>query len=98
MQVVLQFPGPQGADWHAALVRALPEAQVHRWPDAPVEADFVLVWRPPADLFARVRPRRAVVNLGAGVDAVVDSPTLPRDIPLVRLEDAGMAEQMAEYA
>ena len=24
-------------------------------------------------------------------------PTLPNDVPLIRLEDAGMAEQMADY-
>jgi glyoxylate/hydroxypyruvate reductase A len=29
---------------------------------------------------------------------VVGLPTLPRDVPLVRVEDAGMAAQMAEYA
>lgn len=42
-------------------------------------------------------------NLGAGVDAILalerEHPgLLPRDVPLVRLEDAGMARQMVEYA
>jgi glyoxylate/hydroxypyruvate reductase len=43
-----------------------------------------------------------VFNLGAGVDAILalerEHPgTLPRDAQLVRLEDTGMAPQMAEY-
>ena len=58
---------------------------------------YACVWRPPAELFARVRPAKAIFNLGAGVDALLAVPTLPRDVPVVRLEDAGMAEQMAEY-
>ena len=46
---------------------------------------------------ARARPARAF-NLGAGVDALFRLETLPPDFPVVRLEDAGMAVQMAEYA
>ena len=38
-----------------------------------------------------------VFNLGAGVDSVPDVSMLPRNALLVRLEDAGMAEQMIEY-
>jgi glyoxylate/hydroxypyruvate reductase A len=81
-----------------AFARALPEARVRHCLDGPDACDFALVWRPPPEMFARLRVRRAVVNLGAGVDAVVGLPTLPGDVPLVRVEDAGMAEQMAEYA
>lgn len=97
MDVLLAFPGSGGAQWHATLASALPEARIHRWPDAPESVDFALVWKPSAELFERVRIRRAIFNLGAGVDALISVATLPRDVPIVRLEDAGMAEQMAEY-
>ncbi len=75
----------------------MPEADVAVWPDAPATPDYALVWRPPAELFTCVRPVRAIFNLGAGVDGLMGVPTLPRDVPVIRLEDAGMAEQMAEY-
>jgi glyoxylate/hydroxypyruvate reductase A len=52
----------------------------------------------PPELFSTAAPTKAVFNLGAGVDALVAVPTLPRDVPVIRLEDAGMAAQMAEYA
>ena len=84
--------------WHRALAERLKEASVHRWPgDVPAEVDYAFVWKPDPDLFRRVRVRRAIFNIGAGVDALLAVPTLPRDVPIVRLEDAGMAEQMAEY-
>ena len=84
--------------WLAAFERALPDVELHVWPEAPREVDFGLLWKPPPELFARTRITRAIFNLGAGVDALLAVPTLPREAIVVRLEDAGMAIQMAEYA
>jgi len=86
-------------DWAELLAQALPEAEVVAWNEnMPVQhADYAVVWRPPAVLFERERALRAVFNLGAGVDGLLKLPTLPAELPVVRLEDAGMAVQMAEY-
>lgn len=97
MKVLLQMPGRDVDAWRAAVASALPEAEIAVWPVAPADPDYVLVWRPPAELFARVRPAKAIFNLGAGVDALLAVPTLPSGVPVIRLADAGMAEQMAEY-
>src|SRR4030095_16586182 len=40
---------------------------------------------------------KAIFNLGAGVRHLLKLPNLPRNVPIVRLEDAGMAEQMVRY-
>ncbi len=61
------------------------------------QADIALVWKPPAALFAEQRALKLVFNLGAGVDALLAMPAFPRDVPLLRLEDAGMSEALAEY-
>lgn len=85
--------------WRDAFAERLPEMRFHLWPaEAPSEVDVALVWKPDPEAFRRVRIRRAIFNLGAGVDALLALPGLPADVPIVRLEDAGMAEQMAEYA
>jgi glyoxylate/hydroxypyruvate reductase A len=93
----LQAPRDEGKEWHRALAAAFPEATVFVWPDTLADPDYALVWRPPAELFVRVRPKRAIFNLGAGAEVLLALPTLPRHIPVIRLEDAGMATQMAEY-
>nr|WP_321302307.1 glyoxylate/hydroxypyruvate reductase A [Alcaligenes faecalis] len=59
-------------------------------------ATYAVVWQPDTVLFKQEPNLRATFNLGAGVDAVAG--TIPAEMPLYRLEDAGMAEQMAEYA
>jgi glyoxylate/hydroxypyruvate reductase A len=97
VKILLQPPRDEGDAWRAALASAFPDAAIAVWPDAPAEADYVLVWRPPAELFARVRPAKAIFNLGAGVEVLLAVPTLPGGVPVIRLEDAGMAAQMAEY-
>lgn len=88
------------AQWLDPLAAALPGTEVVMWrADQPVQdADIAVVWNAPAALFERERKLKAAFNLGAGVDALFRLPTLPADLPIYRLEDAGMAVQMAEYA
>jgi glyoxylate/hydroxypyruvate reductase A len=97
VQILLLAPRDGADEWRRALAAALPDAAIAVWPDAPAAPDYALVWKPPADFFARVRPAKAIFNLGAGVNALLDAPSLPDGVPVIRLEDAGMAVQMAEY-
>lgn len=61
-------------------------------------ADYALLWNPPpAALLGQTR-LRAAFALGAGVDALLGADALAPGVPLYRLEDAGMADQMVEYA
>jgi glyoxylate/hydroxypyruvate reductase A len=87
-------------EWIEPLQSAIPDAKIVNWSDdtGSVGADLAITWKPPGDLFTREPRIRAVFNLGAGVDALLRLPGLGADVPVVRLEDAGMAVQMAEYA
>ncbi|HET9034228.1 MAG TPA: glyoxylate/hydroxypyruvate reductase A [Dokdonella sp.] len=84
-------------EWCETLAACLPEAQVHAGPDAPA-CDYAVLWKPPAAVFAHQPRLKALFSLGAGVDGLLAMPALPRDVPLVRIEDCGMAAQMIEYA
>src|SRR6266542_3909406 len=97
MRLLLRTARAQSDGWRDAIAAALPEATITVWPDVDAHPDYVVAWKPSAELFARIARPRAIFNLGAGVDAMLALPTLPRDVPLYRLEDAGMAEQMADY-
>ena len=96
-RILLQTGHHDGDEWLDALSAALPEADIARWPDVPAAVDYLVVWKPPAEVFARVPVVKAIFNLGAGVDALLNVPNLPPGVPVVRVEDAGMAEQMADY-
>jgi glyoxylate/hydroxypyruvate reductase A len=85
--------------WCGAFQQAWPDASILAWSDdAPAtDARYAIVWNPPAGIFQRERKLEAAFNLGAGVDRLMTLPGLSPSLPIVRLEDAGMSEQMAEY-
>ncbi|PHM19952.1 MAG: glyoxylate/hydroxypyruvate reductase A [Curvibacter sp. PD_MW3] len=82
--------------WLAALRTALPQAEIEVWASGAPPGDYAVVWAPP-QAFLDEQPRlKALFNLGAGVDALTQLKVAPAT-QLVRLDDAGMSVQMAEY-
>ena len=82
--------------WLAALRTALPQAEIEVWAPGAPPGDYAVVWAPP-QAFLDEQPRlKALFNLGAGVDALTQLKVAPAP-QLVRLDDAGMSVQMAEY-
>jgi glyoxylate/hydroxypyruvate reductase len=98
VRLLLCTAGEDAPAWVAALRHALPTARVDLWPAAEANAaDYALVWRPPHELWRDLGRVKAIFNLGAGVDGLAGAVGLARSARIVRLEDAGMGQQMAEY-
>ncbi|MBO4148483.1 glyoxylate/hydroxypyruvate reductase GhrA [Enterobacter ludwigii] len=103
MDILFYHPTFDAAYWIKALTAALPGARVREWKRGDNEhADYALVWHPPVEML-QGRKLKAVFALGAGVDSILSKlkahpEMLPEDIPLFRLEDTGMGQQMQEYA
>lgn len=103
MDIIFYHPTFDTAYWINALTAAQPGARVREWKQGDNEhADYALVWHPPVEML-QGRRLKAVFALGAGVDSILSKlkahpEMLPEDIPLFRLEDTGMGQQMQEYA
>jgi glyoxylate/hydroxypyruvate reductase A len=82
--------------WLLGLRAALPGAEVSLWSAGAPQADYAVVWAPPQQFFDEQSQLKAVFNIGAGVDALLKL-QLPPHAQIVRLDDAGMSVQMAEY-
>lgn len=82
--------------WLEALRQEFPQAQLAAWHSGAPPADYAVVWAPPQQFFDEQTQLKAVFNMGAGVDALLKRDINP-GLPLVRLNDAGMGVQMAEY-
>ena len=100
MHIVFCCSDTNAAPWLQGLREALPEASIENWqpggePGARA-GDYAVVWAPPQAFFDSQHALKAIFNTGAGVDALMKL-TLPADVPVVRLDDAGMSVQMAEY-
>ncbi len=63
----------------------------------PQLAQYAVVWNPPTNFFDGMTSLRGIFSLAAGVDHLLRHPALPKDVPLARLENAGMGEKIAEY-
>jgi glyoxylate/hydroxypyruvate reductase A len=103
MNILYHMADDDPAPWLSDLAAHLPQARVRVWQAGDREpADYALVWKPPLELLQHRTGLKAVFNLGAGVDAILDllnrhPDLLPPHVPLIRIEDAGMGAQMAEY-
>jgi len=86
----------EGEPWVEELAEALPGARVSAWQPGAPAADYAVVWKPPQQLLDEQPRLKGIFNVGAGVDAICRL-NLPQGVPLVRIDDGGMAVQMAEY-
>ena len=82
--------------WLSHLRQAFPQADVALWQPGAAAADYALVWAPPQQLLDEQTQLKALFHIAAGVDALLKL-RLPVGVPVFRLDDAGMAVQMAEY-
>ena len=83
--------------WLQGLQSALPDATLSVWQPGVPAADFAVVWAPPQAFFDEQPGLKAVFNAGAGVDALL-ALRIPESTRIVRIDDGGMAVQMAEFA
>lgn len=76
-----------------------PAVDVRLWPELgdAHEIEFALVWKQPDGLFERLPGLKAVTSLGAGVEAILNDPALPRDLAVGRLAGPRLAANMAAY-
>lgn len=93
------------APWQRKFNKLLPGAKFLVWPDdintnsmdETSAIDYVLVWKPEPGLLAKFKNLKAIFNMGAGVDALLEDKNLPTDVPIVRLVDPLLTSGMVEY-
>ncbi|MEB6663368.1 glyoxylate/hydroxypyruvate reductase A [Achromobacter ruhlandii] len=100
MHILFACPLHDPDVWVPRLQAAMPGCRISVWNSdgPPSGAEVALVWKPPVELFRHETRIETLFNLGAGVDALLKMKEIPPHVRIVRLEDAGMSVQMAEYA
>ena len=98
MALLFYSPDEDAQAWRRALLHRLPDLDFRAWPDTGdlAEIDAALVWRVPPGLLRTLPNLKAVLSLGAGVDAMLADPTLP-ELPLCRLIDRSLTRMMSEF-
>ncbi|HEY8359176.1 MAG TPA: glyoxylate/hydroxypyruvate reductase A [Ramlibacter sp.] len=96
MRITVCCTDTKTAPWIEALQSLLPEADIGEWRPGAPPADHAVVWAPPQQFLDEQSTLKAIFNIGAGVDALMKL-RLPPQAVVVRLDDAGMSVQMAEF-
>ena len=99
MRILLHRADGNTEPWVADFAAVLPEAEVVAWQEGAALApcDYAVLWSPPAALVPELMHVKAIFVTGAGVDAIMKFAGALPAVPVIRLGDAGMAVQMAEY-
>jgi glyoxylate/hydroxypyruvate reductase len=87
------------ARWKARFDAVCADRRVVLLPDPaldPAEVHYAAVWKPAPGELAGLPSLRVIFNLGAGVDALIADPTLPK-LPLVRVAVDDLTKRMTEY-
>jgi glyoxylate/hydroxypyruvate reductase A len=96
MNITICFDKLPPEPWVQGLKQAFPQASVSAWTPGASPADHAIVWAPPQQFIDEQSGLQTLFNIGAGVDALLQL-KLPPSLKVVRLDDAGMSVQMAEY-
>jgi glyoxylate/hydroxypyruvate reductase A len=96
MRILFYADNTKVQPWVDGLREAIPHAEVETWQGGAAPADYAVVWAPPQQLLDEQPQLKGIFNIGAGVDALLKR-RLPPTTLLVRLDDAGMSVQMAEF-
>ena len=86
--------------WTEAMRKVAPDLDVRVWPDRMGNIDdieYCAAWLPPPGVVRGLPNLKVIMSLGAGVDAILKDPTLPEDIPIVRVNDPDLTGRMTEY-
>ena len=99
MRILLYRADGNTEPWVRDFAEVLPGAEMVVWQEGAPEAvcDYAVLWGAPAALLGQLTHVKAIFLAGAGVDAVLKFGDALPDVPIIRLGDAGMGVQMAEY-
>jgi len=97
--ILLAMTGLDPKPWHERFRTLAPQRDIRLWPEQvgrAADVTYACVWQPPPGLLAGFPHLRAIFSLGAGVDHVINDPSLP-PVPIVRIVDADLTMRMSEY-
>jgi glyoxylate/hydroxypyruvate reductase A len=97
--ILIAVGSADAAAWLDRFRAEAPRRNVRPWPVGSgdsADIGYACVWKAPPGALTPFRNLRAIFNLGAGVDALLRDPDLPR-VPIVRAVHPDLSMRMTEY-
>lgn len=89
-------------DWLEYLTKEFGEGRVDMrvWPDTvgdPADIEYAMVWRHPHGDLMNYPNLKCILSLAAGPEAVLEDPGLPEGVPVVRLVDSSLTDDIVLF-
>jgi glyoxylate/hydroxypyruvate reductase len=96
---VFVTPTWDGGAWAQNMRLSIPGRSVRVWPEMGnvSEVHYAAAWLPPPNVLKDLPNLKVIFSLGAGVDAILSDPTLPHNVPIVRVNDPDLTMRMSEH-
>lgn len=100
VSIVFKAGAGDPSGWERELRQRIPNLDWRVWPDIgdPTTVDFVLAFKVEPGFFAQFSNLKGILATGAGVDGLFADPTVPLGLPVARIVDPYMTEQMVQWA
>ena len=100
VSIVFRAGAGDPSGWARELRARIPDLDWRVWPDVgdPATVDFVLAFKVDPGFFRQFPNLKGILATGAGVDGIFADPDVPLDLPVARIVDPYMTQQMVQWA
>lgn len=91
--------GERAEDWVPAFAAKAPDIPFIVYQDGMDISDFryAIIWRPNPSIVSQLVNLEVIFGMGAGVERLLGDPSVPAQIPIVRMVEPGLTCGMVEY-
>ena len=99
MSALIIIEHPIEEKWRAAIQKELPDELIEVYPNVkdPAAVDFIITFKPRKAALKEFPNIKVIQSLGAGVNNIIETNTLTKDMTLARIVDPFLAEDMWEF-
>jgi len=99
MALLILMPNRGSTKLVSQLMSLQPDLDIRVWPEVgnPSDIEFVVTWKHPPGELKKYPNLRVIASYGAGVDHILEDPDLPAGIPITRIVDRKLVQDLKEY-
>lgn len=85
--------------WREGLKKKAPDFEIQVYPEDTnrEETEFVMAFDPPEDAFSKYPNLKIVASMGAGVQSILNNPSLPKDVQVTKVVQTEHQRDIAEH-
>jgi glyoxylate/hydroxypyruvate reductase A len=99
-KLVIRVDPERRSWWKETVSKFLPDLEILLWDEDKYlseEISYAVVWAPPFGGLAKLINLECVLSVGAGISHIIDDPTYPRHVPIIRTVNDALRQRMSEY-